>query len=268
MVTVAIVTRFRLRPKLMVAMIVADGPLNVKVANISGMGRHQHAEFRFASGEMTSPEFVSFQRTVFGHLVRHSKNGAIHYLFMDWRSSLELLLAAREEYTEHKNTLVWAKTNAGMGSFYRSQHELIHVFKSGTDPHFCSFGLGDTGRYRTNVIIQAGCNTFRAGRDQDLAAHPTVKPLGLIADLIRDCSRRGEIILDPWGGSGTTLLAAEWTGRHARLIELEGRYVDVTLRRARDRFALVATLASTGQTFAEVAAERGVTLDEEGSIDG
>ena len=131
MVTVAIVTRFRLRPKLMVAMIVADGPFNVKVANISGMGRHQHAEFRFASGEMTSPEFVSVQRTVFGHLVRHSKNGAIHYLFMDWRSSLELLLAAREEYTEHKNTLVWAKTNAWMGSFYRCQHALILYLKAG-----------------------------------------------------------------------------------------------------------------------------------------
>lgn len=248
-------------------MIVADGPFNVKVASIGGMGKNKHSEFQFASGEMSSPEFVQFQRTVFAHLIKHSKNGSIHYQFMNWKSSLEILLAGQEEYTELKNILVWNKTNAGMGSFYRSQHELIFVFKNGTEPHFCSFGLGDTGRYRTNVLTYAGCNTFGKSRDQDLADHPTVKPLDCIADLIRDCSRRGEIILDPWGGSGTSLLAAEWTGRHARLIELEGRYVDVALRRARDRFGLVATLASTGQTFGEVAAKRNVVLDGEGSTD-
>jgi DNA modification methylase len=250
-------------------MIAADGPFNVKMASIGGKGKHQHREFANASGEMNSGEFVQFQRTVFAHLVKHSKVGSIHYQFMNWRSALEILLAGRDEYTELKNIIVWSKTNAGMGSFYRSQHELIFVFKSGNEPHFCSFGLGETGRYRTNVITQAGCNTFSKSRDEDLAAHPTVKPTSLIADLIRDCSRRGEVILDPFGGSGTTLLAAEWTGRQARLIELDGRYVDVALKRARRRFRLEAKLAATGQSFDEVAAERGCTFDEEeGSIDG
>jgi DNA modification methylase len=151
--------------------------------------------------------------------------------------------------------------------WYRSQHELICVFKNGTAPHIDNFGLGDTGRYRTNILTHPGSNTFRKGRDEDLAAHPTVKNLSLIADLIRDCSKRGGIVLDNMGGSGTTMLAAEWTGRRARLIEIDPAYVDVALRRWMKQTGAEPTLAETGQTFSEVAAERGVAADEDPSGD-
>lgn len=241
-------------------MVVADGPYNVQVAgHVSS--RTDAREFAFASGEMSPDEFIRFLVTVFQLLVKFSVDGSIHYQFIDWRHAWEMLSAGREAYTEHKQILVWAKTNASMG-WYRSQHELICVFKSGTAPHIDNFGLGDTGRYRTNVLTHPGSNTFRKGRDEDLAAHPTVKNFSLIADLIRDCSKRDGTILDNFGGSGTTMLAAEWTGRRARLIEIDPAYVDVTLRRWMKQAGREVTLAETGQTFAEVAAERGVTLED------
>lgn len=235
-------------------MVVGDGPYNVAIrGNVSS--RKDAKEFAFASGEMSGEEFIAFQRTVFRHLARHSIDGSIHYAFISWHFVCELLAAGRAEYDELKNLLCWVKTNASRG-FYRSQHELIAVFKSGTAPHICTFGIEKGARWRSNVIVQAGCNSFGQNRDEDLADHCTVKPVSLFADLMRDCSRRGAIVLDPFGGSGVTVLAAQWTGRRARVIEIDPGYVDVTIRRAARRFGLSAVLEATGQGFAEVAAER------------
>jgi hypothetical protein len=235
-------------------MVVCDGPYGVPIrGHVSS--RKDAREFEFGCGQETSEEFIAFERTVMSHLVRHSIDGSIHYHWMSWHSLYELLAAGRAEYTEHKNILVWKKTNASRG-FYRSQHELCCVFKNGTAPHICTFGIEKGARWRSNVLEYPGCNTFSRDRDEDLADHPTVKNLSCIADLMRDCSRRGGIVLDPFGGVGTTLLAAELTGRRARLIEIDPLYVDVTIRRAARKFGLEAVLASTGQSFDEVALER------------
>lgn len=235
-------------------MVIGDGPYNVPVkGHVSS--RKSSKEFAFASGEMSREEFVTFQRQVFRHLVDFSIDGSIHYAFISWHYLCELLTAGRAEYDELKNVLVWMKTNCSRG-FYRSQHEMIAVFKSGTAPHICTFGIEKGARWRSNVIVQAGCNSFGPTRDEDLADHVTVKPTSLFADLMRDCSRRGGIILDPFGGSGVTILAAHWTGRRARVIEIDPGYVDVAIRRAANRFGLKAVLLATGQTFEEVEAER------------
>ena len=160
-----------------------------------------------------------------------SIDGAIHYLCMDWRHDLELQLAARPVYGRSKQVIAWNKTNAGMGTFYRSKHEFVFVFKVGTAPHINNFGLGGRGRYRTNVWDYAGVNTFKPGRMDELTAHPTVKPLPMVVDAIRDCSTRRGVVLDPFAGSGTTILAAEKTGRIARALELDPHYVDVAIGR-------------------------------------
>jgi DNA modification methylase len=166
----------------------------------------------------------------------------------------ELLDAGEEVFSELKNLCIWNKTNGGMGTFYRSKHELIFVFKVGTAPHVNTFGLGENGRYRTNVWEYAGVNSFREGRLDDLEQHPTVKPVDLVADAIKDCSRRGDVILDPFGGSGTTLIAAQKSGRLARLIEYDPAYCDVILRRFETVTGASPILARTGQTFEDVAA--------------
>ncbi len=163
-------------------------------------------------------------------------------------------------FSELKNVCVWNKSNGGMGSFYRSKHELVFVFKAGSASHTNTFGLGDTGRYRTNVWDYAGINTLRSGRAEELAMHPTVKPVALVADAIKDCSRRGEIVLDPFGGSGTTLIAAEKTGRRARLVEFDPAYCDQIVQRYEKATGKQATLAETGQTFETVTEERARSL--------
>ena len=184
------------------------------------------------------------------------RDGAVAYVCMDWRHMGELLAAGEQAFTELKNLVVWNKSNGGMGAFYRSKHELIFVFKQGTAEHTNSFSLGDTGRYRTNVWDYAGISSIGAGRSEELAMHPTVKPVALVADAIRDCSRRGEIVLDGFGGSGSTLIAAEKTGRAARLIEYDPIYCDTIIRRW-ERFAgKRAALASTGAVFEDVADDR------------
>ena len=162
----------------------------------------------------------------------------------------------RAVYAELKNLIVWAKTNGGMGSFYRSRHELIFAFKKGQAAHVNTFGLGETGRYRTNVWDYPGVNTFRNGRADELAMHPTVKPVALVADAIKDVSRRGDIILDAFGGSGTTLIAAEKTGRKARILELDPIYCDVICRRFEAYTSKPAQLAANGRPFAEIEAGR------------
>jgi DNA modification methylase len=175
---------------------------------------------------------------------------------MDWRHLREILAAGADTYGSLKNLIVWVKTNAGQGSFYRSQHELILVYKNGDEPHINNFELGQHGRHRSNVWTYAGVNTFRAGRLDDLTVHPTVKPVALVADALRDCSRRGDIVLDPFMGSGTTILAAERVGRRAFGLEIDPLYVDAAIRRWQAYTKRDATLSSTGQTFDEIAQER------------
>jgi len=239
-----------------------DPPYNVKIdGHVSGLGRMRHSEFAMASGEMTEAEFTAFLEKALGHHAAHSRNGALHFVCMDWRHSAELLAASRSMYSELKNLCVWVKTNAGMGSLYRSQHELVYVFKVGTDPHMNNVELGRHGRYRTNVWEYAGANTFGDDRDEALAMHPTVKPVRLVADAILDCSRRGDRILDGFAGSGTTLLAAERTGRVGYGLELEPRYVDTAIRRLVQHAGLEAIHVDSGRTFDEVAAVRGEEAD-------
>jgi DNA modification methylase len=234
-------------------MMVTDPPFNVRIdGHATGRGKVRHREFPMASGEMTAAEFVAFLERFIRCAVSSSQNGAIHYIFMDWRHLHQLLGAALPLYSEWKNLLVWNKNNAGQGSFYRSKHELVAVFKSGTKPHINNFGLGAKGRYRSNVLDYPGVNSLHPARQGDLELHPTVKPAALIADLIRDCSRRNGVILDPFGGSGTTILAAERTGRVARVIELDPLYVDVAVRRWQYATDIPVRHTETSLSFTEI----------------
>jgi DNA modification methylase len=209
-----------------------DPPYNVPIqGHVGGSGAIKHREFAMASGEMTRPEFITFLSTSFRRLIEASVDGSIHFVCMDWRHMAEMLAAAEGTYAELKNLIVWAKDNGGMGTFYRSRHELIFAFKNGTAPHINSFELGQHGRYRTNVWSYKGVNTLRAGRMDELALHPTVKPVQLIADAIKDVSGRGDIVLDLFGGSGSTLIAAHKTGRRAYLCELDPVYCNRIIRR-------------------------------------
>ncbi len=239
-----------------------DPPYNVKIdGHVCGSGKVKHREFAMATGEMDKAGFTSFLRNALTAMADVSVDGAIHFVCMDWRHMDELSAAGAEVYSELKNLVVWAKTNAGMGTFYRSQHELIFVYKVGTAKHLNTFGLGETGRYRTNVWEYVGVNSF-GGNQENLALHPTVKPVALVADAIRDVTRRGDIVLDGFGGSGTTLIAAERTGRVARLIELDPLYCDVICRRFEALTGQPAHLVSTDQTFADVALDREAEADD------
>lgn len=213
-------------------MVFTDPPYNVPIdGHVGGSGKTKHREFAMASGEMTREEFTEFLRRAFERLAEHSVDGSIHYIFMDWRHMSEILAAGEAVFDELKNLIVWTKDNGGMGTFYRSRHELIFAFKHGTAAHVNTFELGQHGRYRTNVWQYRGVNTLRAGRMEELSLHPTVKPVQMIADAIRDVSGRGDIVLDIFGGSGSTLIAAEKTGRRARLCELDAVYCDCILAR-------------------------------------
>ena len=238
-------------------MVITDPPYNVPIdGHVGGAGAVKHREFAMASGEMSEDEFRTFLRSSLENTVRHSANGSIHYIFMDWRHADVLSDAAKGIYSELKNICVWNKSNAGMGSLYRSKHELVFVFKVGTAPHINNIELGRHGRYRTNVWDYAGINSFGRDRDSLLALHPTVKPVALVADAIKDCSRRGGIILDPFGGSGTTLIAAEKTGRRAAVLEIDPLYVDAAVSRWQTFTGRQAVLSATGRTFYEEAAFR------------
>lgn len=238
------------------ALILSDPPYNVKIAgNVSGLGKKIHREFLAGSGELNQAQFTAFLRAIFRNCVRVSADGSIHFLFMDWRHMREMLDASDGVYTELKQLLIWNKQVGAMGTFYRSQHELIFAFKSGRARHINTFGLGGKGRYRTNVIDHPGANVFRKGRQADLDAHPTVKPVGLLADLILDCSNRGDLVLDPCLGSGSTLLAAHKTHRVGAGIEIDPLYCDVALRRLSEASGLPIVHAD-GRSFDEVAAER------------
>ena len=213
-------------------MVFTDPPYNVPIAgHVSGLGKVKHREFAQASGEMSKDQFVTFLRASFQNLCRHTVDGSIHFIFMDWRHMAEMHEAGDAVYAELKNLIVWVKDNGGMGTFYRSRHELIFAFKNGTAPHLNSFELGQHGRYRTNVWEYKGANTFKSGRQEELALHPTVKPVQMIADAIKDVSGRNDIVLDLFGGSGSTLIAAHKTGRIAYLCELDPIYCDRIIAR-------------------------------------
>lgn len=238
-------------------MVITDPPYNVPIdGHVCGLGKVKHAEFAMASGEMSPAEFEAFLIGSLGNLAEFSRDGSIHFIFMDWRHLEEILAAGASAYTELKNLIVWNKDNGGMGAFYRSKHELVFAFKKGKAKHVNNFELGQHGRYRTNVWDYAGISSVGNDRDEQLAMHPTVKPVALIADAIRDCSKRGGIVLDAFGGSGTTLIAAEETGRKARLVEIEPRYADVTIRRWQAMTGRPATHEASAVTFAEFEGRR------------
>ena len=262
-----------------VDLIFTDPPYNVRIdGHVCGLGEVKHREFAFASGEMSRAEFTAFLTQTLTHMAGMCRDGAIAFVCMDWRHMREMLDAGEAAFTELKNLCVWNKTNGGMGSFYRSKHELVFVFKVGTAEHTNTFGLGDTGRYRTNVWDYAGISSMGSTRAEDLAMHPTVKPVAMVADAIKDCTKRGEIVLDAFGGSGTTLIAAETCGRRARLIEYDPAYCDTIITRWERLTGKQATLlregraandpdlpgdspaaasiASAGMTFEDVAALR------------
>jgi DNA modification methylase len=241
-------------------MVFTDPPYNVPIqGHVGGSGTIKHREFVMASGEMTEAQFTAFLETVFKHLANHSADGSIHFICMDWRHVQEVLSAGTAAYSELKNLIVWAKDNGGMGTFYRSRHELIFTYKNGTEPHINNFELGQHGRYRTNVWNYRGVNTLKT---DELALHPTVKPVAMIADAIKDVSGRNGIVLDAFGGSGSTLIAAHKTGRHARLIELDPIYVDRLIRRWQISAHDDAILADTGERFDDLATAKGDPGDE------
>jgi DNA modification methylase len=234
-----------------------DPPYNVAIdGHVCGLGRIRHRDFAMGCGEMSEVEFTTFLQTVFERLAENSIDGSIHQICMDWRHMWEMLTAGRNVYNELKNLCVWNKTNAGMGSFYRSKHELVFVWKSGTASHTNNFELGQHGRNRTNVWDYAGVNTMRAGRLEELAMHPTVKPVALVSDALKDCSRRGGLVLDPFCGSGTMLIAAERTGRKARALEIDPIYVDVAVRRWQAYTGKAAVLAASSETFETIEEQR------------
>ena len=240
------------------AMVFSDPPYNVRIdGNVSGLGSIRHRDFLMASGEMSESEFTDFLRRAFSLLANNSVSGSLQFICMDWRHMVEILAAGREAYSELKNLCVWAKDNAGMGSLYRSQHELVFVFKSGRGTHRNNVELGRFGRNRTNLWKYPGVNTFaRSGGEGNLLAlHPTVKPVAMVADAIRDCSARNDIILDGFLGSGTTLIAAESTGRRCYGLELDPLYVDVIIRRWQAFSDTAARHATSGRTFNELEEE-------------
>ncbi|HUN95311.1 MAG TPA: DNA methyltransferase [Bradyrhizobium sp.] len=234
------------------ALVFTDPPYNVPVqGHVSGNGAIQHREFAMASGEMTEVQFTGFLEQCCTLLAAHSLPGSIHYVCMDWRHVGELLAAGKGTYSDLLNICVWVKHNGGMGSLYRSQHELVFVFKNGNVGHCNNVQLGKFSRNRTNVWQYRGVNDFGRSTEEGnlLAMHPTVKPVALIADAILDCSRRGDIVLDAFLGSGTTLIACERTGRSCHGIELDPIYVDTAIRRWQRYSGDVAVNTATEQTF-------------------
>jgi DNA modification methylase len=238
-----------------------DPPYNVSVRSIGGRGRNRHPEFAFASGEMSRSQFRGFLSQTLGNGVRVSSEGAVHYICMDWRHIEDLIAVARELYGEVLNIAVWVKTNGGQGSFYRSQHEFIAVLRVGEERHRNNVELGRFGRNRSNVWTYPGVNAFGKDRKEALAAHPTLKPTAMVVDVLLDCTARGEVVLDQFSGSGTTILAAEKVGRIAVGIEYEPRYVDVAILRWQRMTRLEATLSGDGRSFEDIGTARAADTD-------
>lgn len=248
-----------------VRLVLSDTPYNLKIAGlVSGLGRKVHPDFRHAAGELSPEEYIAFLQRAMAAFRPHLFDGALVLLFIDWRHVAEMLAAGAASDLDLKNILVWAKDNAGMGSLWRSQHELIVAFKHGTAPHVNNVELGKHGRHRSNLLQYPGMNSFGKGRATALEAHATVKPVALIADLILDVSNRGDLIFDGFAGTGTALIAAEKTGRIASLVEIEPTFVDIAIERWE---ALTGQWAihADGRTFAEVRAARAHESGEAGA---
>jgi DNA modification methylase len=232
-----------------------DPPYNLAIDKVTGLGAIQHRNFAMAAGEMTEEQFHDFLLQAFSLVTRNSEDGSLHFICMDWRHLGEISRAGKTVYSELKNLCVWAKTNAGMGSLYRSQHELIFVFKHGKAAHRNNIQLGQFGRYRSNLWQYPGSNCRTTEEGNLLRFHPTVKPVSMVADAILDCSRRDDIVLDSFLGSGTTLLAAERTGRICHGIELDPRYVDTAVRRWQSLTGKAGIAAATGDSFSDLEQE-------------
>jgi DNA modification methylase len=233
-------------------MVFTDPPYNVPIhGHVSGKGAIQHREFAMGVGEMNAADFTAFLSNTFRLLAQNTDSGSIHFICMDWRHSHEMTVAGNGVYSELKNICVWVKDNGGMGSLYRSRHEFIFVFKSGTGSHRNNVQLGAYGRYRTNVWEYPGIHTMNRQSDEGnlLALHPTVKPVQMVADAMLDCSARGDIVLDPFLGSGTSVLAAERIGRSCYGMELDPRYVDVAIQRWQRHTGQEAVHVASGITF-------------------
>ncbi|WP_109486856.1 site-specific DNA-methyltransferase [Occallatibacter savannae] len=236
-----------------------DPPFNVRIdGHATGKGSIHHREFQMASGEMSEAEFLSFLNSSLRHIRDYSANGSVAFVCMDWRHAADLIAAGRQNFDELLNVCIWVKNSGGMGSFYRSQHEMVFVFRKGKESHRNNVQLGRFGRNRTNVWQYPGVQTMSKQGDEGnlLALHPTVKPIAMVADAILDCSARGEIILDPFLGSGTTLMAAQRVGRVCYGIEIDPSYTDVAIRRWQKHTGERAVQAATGKTFDEIAAQK------------
>lgn len=235
----------------------SDPPYNCPIDGfVGGLGKVKHREFDMAAGEMSEAQFTDFLSRYYANVCAHLIDGGLVYTFMDWRQQLPLLTAARDSGLKQINLCIWNKLTGGMGSFYRSQHELCAIHRHGHAPHLNLVELGRHGRYRTNVWDQQGMAGFSAERDELLKAHPTVKPWPLLAEAIRDCTRHGDIVLDPFLGSGSTLIAAEKTGRVCRGIELDPAYCDVIIARFEKLTGKAAVRLETGLSFADLAKAR------------
>jgi DNA modification methylase len=246
------------RPRL----IFTDPPYNVPIlGHASGLGRIRHGNFAMAAGEMSDGDYTEFLQSTLSCMADALVDGGIAFVCIDWRHAEQAIRASKLVGFTLKNICVWVKTNGGMGTFYRSQHEFVLVLKKGDRPHINSFGLGDTGRYRTNVWGYAGANAFGRERLGELALHPTVKPTALVADAIKDCSRRRDLVLDPFAGSGTTIIAAEKTGRRARVMEIDPHYCDAAVRRWEAYAGKSAVHLATGLSFEDMEVQCGAASD-------
>jgi DNA modification methylase len=250
-----------------VRLVLTDPPYNVKVNGHVTKRVGRFDEFAMASGEMTDDEFRDFLHTAFRQIASVTAAGAIGFFFIDWRHARLMQEAAEGTFHELKNHIVWVKDAPALGSFYRSQHEFVLAYKIADGKHVNNFGLGQHGRTRANVWQYAGMSSFGAGRDAALALHATPKPVAMLIDAILDCSEPGDLVLDPFGGSGSTLIAAERARRRARLIEISPEYVDTIIRRWEQLTGGQAVLHETGRTFAEVARKRSLpAIDVDGGV--
>ena len=245
----------------MARMVFTDPPYNIPIKGfVSGLGAVTHREFTQGSGELSEAQFVQFLTEATANMCQHLVDGGLAFICIDWRHIRELLDAAVANKLESINLCVWAKTNGGMGGLYRSQHELVLVLKHGTAPHVNNIELGRFGRNRSNVWHYRGMNAFGSERNDLLRAHPTVKPVALVADAIRDVTKRGDRVIDAFLGSGTTLIATEATGRICHGVEIDPLYLDLAIRRWQKATGRDAVHADTGKTFGELS-ERALSTE-------
>jgi DNA modification methylase len=253
----------RLWDKNAVRMVMTDPPYNIPIDGfVGGKGSVRHREFAHASGEMSDAEFLAFLASFFATAMTTLIPGALVYAWMDWRHIDTLIAAGKQSGLSLLNICVWAKTTAGLGSLYRSQHELCAVFKFGDEPHVNNVELGKHGRSRSNLWTARGMASFGRERNELLSLHPTVKPVRLLADAILDASKRGDTVLDPFLGSGSTLLACDEVGRRCFGVEIDPAYVDVTVRRWQQATRRDAIFEDTGETFDERTARRAAEAAE------